>query len=133
MGKAVMDKELIVTAQNKIGALAEVAGVLASGGLNIIAITAYVCDDKGVVICVTEDNQKAKGLLAAKKYDVSEEEIIIASLDNKPGALESVTKKIAKEGVDLKRLYGSVDDKTKTSRIVIVSCDNRAALAAINK
>jgi len=35
-------------------------------------------------------------------------------LDNKPGSLQSVTKKIAELGIDLNLLYGSVEKSGKT-------------------
>jgi len=52
-------------------------------------------------------------------------------VQNKPGALESITKKIAEAGIDLTLLYGSVESKGKSSRIVLISENNDAVLMAL--
>ena len=131
MGNATIGKQLMISVNNQVGALAEAARIVAEAGINLIAVCAYVIDRKGFILFVTEDNNKAKGVLRAKKYDVREEEIILMSLDNKPGTLKAITEKIANAGIDLTLLYGSVEEKGKTSKIVLVSENNKAALAVI--
>ena len=131
MSNAVVSNQLIITVNNKVGTLAEVTSVVSNVGINLIAVCAYAVDNKGVIIFVTEDNNQAKKLLKDKNYDVREEEVILISVDNKPGELQKVTEKIAQAGVDLTLLYGSVEQKGKTSRLILVSEDNKSALAAI--
>ena len=130
MVDAVLDKQLVVTVTNKIGTLAELTSIISSCGINLIAICAYAVDNKGVIMFVSEDNQQALRLLKNRKYDVREEEVLLFSLDNKPGTLQSITEKIAQIGIDLNLLYGSVDKKGKTSRVVMISEDNKAVLMA---
>lgn len=131
MTSATVSKQLIITVNNKMGTLAEVTSVVSNVGINLIAVCAYAVDNKGVIIFVTEDNNQAKKLLKDKKYDVREEEVILLVLDNKPGELQKVTEKISKAGIDLTLIYGSVEQKGKTSRVILVSENNKAALAAI--
>ena len=76
------------------------------------------------VMFVTSDNNEAKRLLAAKGYDVQEEEVILLSIDNKPGAFQRVTDKIAEAGIDLILVYGSVDESAEVNRSVIISNNN---------
>ena len=80
---------------------------------------------------VTEDNKKAEKLLKEKKYDIREEEIVLVTIDNKPGALHAVTQRIADVGIDVTLVYGSVERKGKKSQVVIISENNNAVLAAI--
>ena len=131
MTNATASKQLIITVNNKVGTLAEVTSVLSGVGINLIAVCAYAVDNKGVNIFVTEDNNQAKKLHKAKNYDIREEEVILISVDNKPGELQKVTEKIAQAGIDVTLIYGSVEQKGKTSRLILVSEDNKAALAAI--
>lgn len=128
---ATLGKQLIISVDNRVGALAEASRIISDAGVNLIAVCGYVIDNKGFILFVTEDNAKAKGVLKAKKYDVRDEDIILVTLENKPGALKDVTEKIAKMGVDLTLLYGSTDEKGKTSKVVIVSENNKVALAAL--
>jgi hypothetical protein len=131
MIKAALDKQLIITVDNKVGTLAEVSGVVSSSGINLVAVCAYAVDNKGVIMFVSEDNAKAKKLLKEKKYEVREEGVILLNLDNKPGALQSITKRIAEAGIDLTLIYGSVEQKGHTSRVVLISEDNEAVFALI--
>ncbi|MFC1646397.1 hypothetical protein ACFL2Y_04380 [Candidatus Omnitrophota bacterium] len=131
MTKAALNRQLIITVDNKVGTLAEVSEVVSSSGINLIAVCAYAVDNKGVIMFVSEDNKQAKKLLKEKDYDVREEEIVLLTVDNKPGSLQAVTQRIANAGIDLTLIYGSVEQKGKTSRIALISEDNRAVVTAI--
>ncbi len=131
MIRADLNKQLVVTVDNHVGTLAEVTGVISSSGINLIAVCAYAVDNKGVIMFVSEDNDRAQKLLKTKKYDLREEEVVLVSIDNKPGTLQGLSQRIAKAGIDMTLIYGSVASGERTSRLVIISEDNRAVLAAI--
>lgn len=131
MSHAMKDSQLIITVDNKVGSLAEITGALASSEINLLAICAYAADNKGVIMFVSENNEAAKKILKAKKYDVREEDVILISLDNRPGALKSVTERIADLHIDLNLLYGSADKAGKTTRLVLIAEDNDAVLTAL--
>lgn len=131
MASVNLDKQLMITVNNKVGTMAEVAHIISSSGINMIATCAYAVENKGLIMFVCEDHQTAKKLLKAKKYDVREEEVILLSIDNKPGELQAYTQKIADAGIDITLLYGSVSKSGKESRIVIVSEDNQTVLTVL--
>ena len=131
MVNAIKDTQIIITVDNKVGSLAEIASAVAASGINLTAICAYAADNKGVIMFVSDNNVLAKKILKAKKYDIREEEVVSVSLADKPGALQSITKKIAELGIDLNLLYGSVDKSSKNSRIILISEDNNAVLTAL--
>ena len=124
MVQATLDKQLMVMAKNTIGSLAEMTHIISSSGINLVAICAYAVDKMVAVMFVTEDNNAAKTLLEEKGYKVQEEEVVLLSVENKPGALQTVTDKIAETGIDLSLVHGSVDKEAKKSRIVIISKNN---------
>ena len=131
MISAILDSQLMITVNNKAGTLAEVASVIAASKINLVAISAYAVDNVGHIVFVTENNKEAKKLLQKQKYDVLEEGVVLVTLDNKPGALKSVTTKIAQAGIDLTMLYGSVDKESIISRVVMISEDNQSLLLAL--
>ena len=124
MVQATLDKQLMVMAKNTIGSLAEMTHIISSSGINLVAICAYAVDKMVAVMFVTEDNNAAKTLLEEKGYKVQEEEVVLLSVENKPGAFQAVTDKIAETGIDLSLVYGSVDKEAKKTRIVIISKNN---------
>ncbi len=131
MIRAELGKQLLVTVNNKAGTLAEVSSVISESGINLIAVCAYAVDNNGILMFVCDNTTKAKKILKGKKYDVREEEVVILTLDNKPGSLHRVTKRIADCGIDLTLIYGSVEQKGKKTRVIFISENNNAALAAI--
>ena len=128
---ATLDKQLMITVNNKVGTLAEVTQVISSAGINLVAACAYAIDNKGFIIFVTEDNESALKLLEEKGYNVREEEVVLASLGNEPGVLQKISEKIADAGIDLTLLYGSVEKGNKTSRLVLVAEDNQSLLSIV--
>ncbi len=128
---AALDKQLMITVDNKVGSLAELTQVISSAGINLVAACAYAIDNKGFINFVTEDNDQALTLLENKGYNVREEEVVLVSMGNEPGALQKISEKIADAGVDLTLLYGSVEKGNKTSTLVLVAEDNQALLTIV--
>lgn len=131
MTDAILSTQLMIQVNNKVGTVAEVTDTVSSSGINLVAVCAYAVDNNGFIMFVTDDNKRAKKLLVEKKYDVREEEIILLNMDNKPGMLHAVTRRIADCGIDLTLIYGSVERKGKKSQVVLISENNNAVLAAI--
>jgi len=131
MVKAIFDKQIMITVNNEVGTLAEICSVISKAGINMIAVNAYAVDNKGFIMFVTEDNDRAGKLLKEHNYNVREEEVILLSIDNKPGSLQQIVDKIANAGIDLTLLYGSVNPKSKKSPIIVVTEDNKTALTII--
>ena len=131
MINAILDSHLMIKVNNKVGTLAEISNVISASKINLIAINASAVDNVGHLYFVTENNAEAKRLLKQKKYDVREEKVVLVTLDNKPGALQGVTTKIAQAGIDLTLIYGSVEKEGIISRVVMISENNEALLMAI--
>lgn len=124
MVRAELGRQLMIRLDNKVGSLAEVTSIIAASGINLIAICAYEVDNTVAVMFVTEDNNGSRRLFEDRGIGVQEEEVILLTVDNKPGALQRVTEKIAEAGIDLHLLYGSVEKGSEASRIVIISRNN---------
>ncbi len=124
MIKAELNRQLMIQLKDTAGTLAEVTSVVAASSINIIALCAYAVDGMVAIMFVTEDNNAAKTLLQEKGFEVEEEEVILLTLDNKPGALQEVTSKIAEAGIDLSLMYGSTDKDAEQSPMVLISRNN---------
>jgi hypothetical protein len=131
MMKAELSQQLMITVKNKVGTLAEITRLIASAGINLVAVCAYTIDNKGFVNFVTEDNKQAKRVLEEKGYEIREEDVVLVSLGNKPGALQAVCDKIADAEIDLDLIYGTVEKGQKTSQVVFVSEDDQAVLTVV--
>ena len=131
MVRADFARQLMISIHNSVGSLAEVTNAISAYGINFVAICAYAVGDQVAVMFVTEDNNESKRLLQEKGFIVSEEEVILLSVDNKPGALQMVTNRLAEAEIDLKLIYGSVEKESEVSRIVLIADDNLEAMMII--
>jgi hypothetical protein len=139
MGGVIMIKnvkignEIVVTAANKVGILADVSFLIAEEGKSITAITAAVISGAATLQMLTDDNSSVKDILKAKNYDVSEREVVVVELENKPGALKLVTKKLAEENINLSYLYGSTSKGGSPATIIFSSSNNEKIVATLKK
>ena len=126
-----LDRQLMISLDDNVGSLAEVTNMISASGINMVAICAYAANQKVAIMFVTEDNNGARKILEDQGYNVREEEVILLSVENKPGALQAVTDKIAEAGINLKLIYGSVAKEGKVSRIVLISENNMDVMMMI--
>jgi len=124
MIKAVLDRQLMISVDNDVGMLAAVTSVITSTGINVLANCAYAVENKAAFMFVTDDNNAAKKLLESHDVNVREEEVILLSMDNKPGVLRTVTDRLAAAGINLTLMYGSVDPSAEAARLVLVAENN---------
>ena len=124
MIKAVLERQLIININNDVGMLAAVTSVITSTGINLLANCANAVDRNAAFMFVTDDNNAARKLLESHNMNVQEEEVIVLSIDNKPGVLRAVTDKMAEAGINLTLMYGSVDPSAEIARLVLVSKNN---------
>ena len=124
MIRAVLERQLMVQVNNDVGMLASVTSIITSTGINLLANCAYAIGNKAAFMFVTDDNNGARKLLEANNIKVEEEEVILLSIDNKPGVLRAVTDKMAEAGINLTLMYGSVDPDAEIARLVMVSKNN---------
>lgn len=129
MAKALKVKEIVATTPNKVGMLAEVTGIVAGAGVNILAICAYSMEGQAKFMMLTSDNAKAVNALKEKKIATEEADVASVSLSNKVGAAKELAEKLAKAGVDLNYCYGSTGNGSE-ALFVLSAKDINKALAA---
>ena len=79
---------------------------------------------------VLKDNYTVKKALAAKGWEVKEEEVVVVDLENQPGSLNKIAAKLKKANVNLRYCYGSAA-AAGTDQIVFKAIDNAQALNAL--
>jgi hypothetical protein len=107
MEKVMKKIQLKIVAENTVGLLSEITGMVADKGINIEDTCAYVANEKVIIYLLTNDNEKAKEVLVEKGYHIEDTEAIILRLWNRPGSLSAVTTKFRQHGINLQYLYGT--------------------------
>lgn len=133
MAKAAIVKELIVKTPNRVGMLAEVAGIVAKSGANINALNAFGVENDAIFRIVTSDNAAAVKELKSKKIEVSEKDVVKVELENKSGMAGAMAEKIKSASIDIKYIYGTACNCACSCGLIFNTSDNKKTVDILNK
>jgi hypothetical protein len=91
----------IVELKNKPGELARVTEAIAQKGINILGFTGATCGDSGSIVLLTNDEAGTKSALQGIGTPARSVELVVATLENQPGTLAAVARRLASAGVNI--------------------------------
>ncbi len=103
--EGVKTKEFAVLLNDKDGGLAELTDTLGNSGINIITLTMSSSRNSRQVRLITSDELTCRDMLNHSKYEFTEDEIITVVIDDKPGSLAKILKKLDKSRVKVNSTY----------------------------
>ncbi|MBV9416318.1 MAG: ACT domain-containing protein [Solirubrobacterales bacterium] len=122
-----MPYDLVIDIENTPGALAEVAAAISDAGVNIAAATCIGPGERAEVHILVPHAEAARHSLAISHLAVSRErEVVVVDVEDRPGVLADLTRRIARAGVDLDLVYVAT-----RNRVVFGSADLPALRAAL--
>lgn len=99
-------KEFAVLVNSRDSGLAELTEVLGSNGVNIITLAMSTDGDNSLrVRLVTSDEKTCRDVLRQMKFHFSEEEILTAAIEDKPGSLAKLLKKLKRASITVRSVY----------------------------
>lgn len=132
---ASLGKELVVTTANKVGVLANLSKVLADHGINIEGVAGYATEKNEAKIMLTVDDltRAREALQKAGNKNIKEHEVVVVDLENKAGALKSMTAALASANIDIGYMYGTVCPGGCPARLIIATNNNEKAVVLFKK
>lgn len=122
-----MTKDLTVIMEDRPGTLADVGEALGKAGINIEGGCGFPCEGEGVLHILVEDAPAARRALEEVGIEVRDERQILAlEIEDRPGALGEVSRRIANAGVNIDLVYLATNN-----RLVIGADDLDKARAAV--
>jgi hypothetical protein len=101
-----MAVDLVIDIENTPGALAEVAAAISDAGVNIAAATCVGPGEQAELHILVPHAEAARHALAISHVAVTRErEVVVVDVEDRPGVLADLTRKIAKAGVNLDLVY----------------------------
>jgi len=126
---AEMGKEMVLTVSNKMGTMSNAAKILADHGINIEGIAGYAMGGEAKIMIVADDLLRAGEALKKAGFTAIEiREVVVVELENKPGALKSLSAKLLDAKIDIRYIYGTTCSGGCASTIVVSTADNEKAL-----
>lgn len=127
-----ISKEIAINVVNKIGALASIAQIIADHAINIDGIAGYEMGSDAKIMLVTDDALRAREVVSKAGYqNIKENDVLVLELENKPGAIKSVTSRIASEKIDIRYMYGTACPGRCSPRLIVSTTDNARALVVL--
>jgi hypothetical protein len=101
-----MAVDLVIDIENTPGALARVAAAISDAGVNIAAATCVGPGKQAELHILVPHGEAAKHALAISHVAVTRErEVVVVDVEDRPGVLADLTRKIARAGVNLDLVY----------------------------
>ena len=97
----------IIELENKPGSLAQVAEALGERGINITSISGVTAGTAGALGLLTNDEAGTREVLRSAGIKSREIGLVSVSLENKPGALGEIARRLADAGVNVELLLGT--------------------------
>jgi hypothetical protein len=124
-----MAVDLVLDIENTPGALAEVAAAISDAGVNIAAATCVGPAERAELHILVPHAEAVKHSLAISHVAVTgEREVVVVDVEDRPGVLADLTRKIARAGVNLDLVYVATGN-----RIVFGAADVPALRAALGE
>jgi hypothetical protein len=122
-----MAVDLVIDVENTPGALADVAAAISDAGVNIAAATCVGPADRAEIHILVKHAEAARHSLALSQLAVTRErEVVVVEVEDRPGVLADLTRKIARAGVNIDLVYVAT-----RNRVVFGSPDLDALRAVV--
>ena len=133
MKAAQQGKEIVVKIRNTVGVLRDLTKIVAEKGVNLLAASAWVEGENGIIHLVTDDALRTKEALEEHRYAPQERDVILVKVYHTPGTLRSVLEDLAAEDIDIHHLYVSADINDRECLVVLSTANNDRAVVLLNE
>lgn len=117
-------QRITIVVQNRPGLLAEVAELLAAKGLSINSIVADSVGAQGVLHLEVERADEALAALTAAGYNAVSEDVLLARIEDRPGALAQLSRRLMEARLDIRGL--NMVRRDEGWAVVAIATDNNA-------
>ncbi|MFQ5835506.1 MAG: ACT domain-containing protein [bacterium] len=112
-------RQISVFLENKIGRLAEITQILGDKEINIRALAIADTTEFGILRMIVDRPQKAYEALEERGFTVSQTEVVVVEVEDKPGGLAQVMAILGKKGINVEYLYAFVALKGRSALVVL--------------
>ena len=121
---------IVVMAENRVGVIASIAGVLAQGGVNLNSISTENQGQQGVVIITTDRTDHALSILNEAGFKAVSDEAVLVQLPDRPGALASLAGELKDAGLNI-RTFHIIDRREGYATAAVTTDDQTRAKTAL--
>jgi len=125
-----MPTEIVIETQDRPGVIAAIGELFGERGINIRAAAAFTHEDRGFLHFVVDDADEAVVALTPAGWNVvRRREVLVVSLDDRPGELGRYARRLADAGINISALYTAAGHSGDQE--VIVAVEDLAAARGV--
>ena len=128
-----VEKQLSIFLENRPGLLAKVCGTLADAGINILALSIHDTVDHAIIRLLADRPVKALLILEQLGLYILESDVVVLELDNRPGALGEVARKLARADINIEYAYCSATSRQGDGCLILKSDDQDRAIELLRE
>ena len=125
-------RQITVLAENRKGALKEITDLLASGGVDMKALTIADTKEFGIVRIIADDAERAEKILNANDFLCKLTDVVGVEIPHRPGGLNEVLSVLSKADVNVEYLYAFLSEENG-AKVALRVNDNEKAVNALTK
>jgi len=123
--------QISIPMTNEVGALCRLCGIMALAKVNIAGLAIEDGSDEGFVRIIVDDPSKAVETLKEARIPCSQQGVLVIDLENRPGALQRASAKLAEVGINIHYAYGTADLYGRGGALVLRVSDLDRAVAIL--
>lgn len=101
-----MPTDLTIILQNRPGTIADASESLGNAGINMDGVCGFPCEGVGLFHVLVEDGDAARKAATDAGFEVRDQrEVVVADIEDRPGSLGELTRRIADAGVNVDLVY----------------------------
>lgn len=122
-----MPHDLTIVLQNRPGTIADASEALGNAGINMLGVCGFPCEGVGIFHVVVDDVAAARSAAEGAGFETRDErEVVVVDIEDRPGALGELTRRIADQGANVDLIYLATN-----TRVVLGGGDVGAIQAAL--
>ncbi|MDO8730398.1 MAG: ACT domain-containing protein [Candidatus Omnitrophota bacterium] len=116
-----VEKQLSIFLENRPGGLARICGTLAESSINVLALSIHDTVDHAIIRLLADRPVKALLILEQLGLYILETDVIVLDLQNQPGALAEISRKLARADINIEYAYCSAATSQGNGALIIKS------------
>lgn len=105
-------QDVVITLEDRPGALAEVGQALGEAGINIAGLFAFSLPPIGTAHVLVEDASAAQGAISGVNAYVTDiSDVVVVDCPDRPGAMGEITRKLGDADINLDFVYLATDER----------------------
>lgn len=128
-----VEKQLSIFLENRPGLLAKICGTLSDAGINILALCIHDTVDHAIVRLLADRPVKALLILEQLGLYILETDILVLELENRPGALGEVARKLARADINIEYAYCSATSGQGAGCLLLKTDDQDRAIELLRE